>query len=546
MIALTKERKKIMKEFPNLVDYESKQVFRHFYDSEAMPEASSVVEDLVVEKAWHGFGVKKTAVKRSFQRSSPKAWEERRKVRVGIPKVLNIWSLAPFFRTYLEALGIQKQNVVFSDNTSEEMWLEGGKYGSIDPCYPSKVAQAHIHNLLFRHHNEEGDLEKGRARVENGSEKPDPNAKKVAKKLNYIFFPCITHVPPGLNKVMDTASCPIVAGAPEVMKAAFTKETDFFATRGIKYLDPALTFTEPTMLKRQLFSAFGAALGVTEDESDFACAEGWKAHHLLDKDLQEKGRAILETVEEENRVAVLMIGRPYHTDPGLNHGILEEFQVLGYPILSMRSIPKDPAWLKRFFEADLASGKIEGPLEVQDVWPENYSANSVQKVWAAKFAARHPNVVVLDLSSFKCGHDAPTYGLVDSIISASATPYSALHDIDANKPGGSIKIRVKTYAHSLKLHEERLEDIAVKTDELKFKMEEKRLSLLQMKERQLADRKSSDPNLAQMIAEAKAKMEEYGRKLAARRQPVDPVAQAQEAGLVRVGIKRADGAMARV
>ena len=39
---------------------------------------------------------------------------------------------------------------------------------------------------------------------------------------------------------MDNASCPIVAGAPDVMKAAFTKEVDFFATRGIEYLDPAL------------------------------------------------------------------------------------------------------------------------------------------------------------------------------------------------------------------------------------------------------------------------------------------------------------------
>ena len=79
---------------------------------------------------------------------------------------------------------------MFSDDTSEEMWLEGGKYGSIDPCYPSKVAQAHIHNLLFHHHEEE----------------------EGGKKLKYIFFPCITHVPPGLNKLMDTASCPIVAG----------------------------------------------------------------------------------------------------------------------------------------------------------------------------------------------------------------------------------------------------------------------------------------------------------------------------------------------
>ena len=92
------------------------------------------------------------------------------------------------------------------------------------------------------------------------------------------------------------------------------------------------------------------------------------------------------------------------------------------------------------------------------MWPENYSTNCVQKVWAAKFAARHPNVVVLDLSSFKCGHDAPTYGLIDSIIASAGTPYSALHDIDANKPGGSIKIRVKTYAHTLMLLEEKLED----------------------------------------------------------------------------------------
>jgi predicted nucleotide-binding protein (sugar kinase/HSP70/actin superfamily) len=35
-----------------------------------------------------------------------------------------------------------------------------------------------------------------------------------------------------------------------------------------------------------------------------------------------------------------MLGRPYHNDPGLNHSVLEEFQALGYPILSMRSLPR--------------------------------------------------------------------------------------------------------------------------------------------------------------------------------------------------------------
>ena len=112
-----------------------------------------------------------------------------------------------------------------------------------------------------------------------------------------------------------------------------------------------------------------------------------------------------------------MLGRPYHNDPGLNHSVLEEFQALGYPILSMRSLPRDKAeMLDTLFAEDIAKGVIENGLDVTDVWPENYSTNSVQKVWAAKYAARHPNVACLDLSSFKCGHDAPTYGLIDSII----------------------------------------------------------------------------------------------------------------------------------
>src|SRR5204863_4455681 len=206
----------------------------------------------------------------------------------------------------------------------------------------------------------------------------------------------------------------------------------------------------------------------------------------FDLDLQEKGRAILETVEAEDRIAILVINRPYHADPGLNHGIPDEFQVLGYPILSIRSIPKDREYLDRYYKEELEKGIIKTPLELNHVWPENYSANSAQKVWAAVFAAHHPNVVVLDLSSFKCGHDAPTYGLIDSIIEKSKTPYAALHDIDANKPGGSIKIRVKTYAHALKLHEERLQDTGKRKAELRHTIDRKRMELLELRHTQIS------------------------------------------------------------
>ncbi|OIJ08849.1 CoA activase [Anaerobacillus arseniciselenatis] len=453
LIALTKERNQLKKHYPNLVDYEAKKMFKHFYDQQPLPSETTVIEDIKVKPSMFGLGTKKVSYERTFERSSEEAIEHRKKLRIGIPKVLNIWSTAPFWRTYFETLGIPEKQIVFSDNTSEEMWQAGGKYGSIDPCYPSKVAQGHVHNLLFKHHKED-------------------------KPLDAIFFPCITHINTSVKNVIDSASCPIVAGAPNVIKAAFTKETDFFAERNIQYFDPAVSFTEPNLMKKQMFEAFQSFLQITEDESDFAVEEAWKAIRKFDAEMEEKGKEILEQVEAENRVAILMIGRPYHSDPGLNHGVLDEFQVLGYPILSMRSIPKDEAWLKRFFKDDLESGKVDYSLDVTDVWPENFSSNSVQKVWAAKFAARHPNVAVLDLSSFKCGHDAPTYGLIDSIISTAGTPYSALHDIDANKPSGSIKIRVKTYAHSLSLNEERLQDLARKKEELEQLIEKKRQSLI--------------------------------------------------------------------
>ena len=430
---LEAQRRDLIRKFPNLVNYEARQAFRHIRDSEPMPAHGAPVDDIEQRRRWFGLKQGMRRVTRPFQRSGDEAAARRRTLRVAMPKALNIWSTAPFFRGYFEALGLSRSNIVFSDDTSEALFAEGGKYGSIDPCFPSKVVQAHIHNLLFYKHTEK-------------------------RPIHFLYFPSITHIPTFVEKTMDNTSCPIVAGTPNVIKAAFTKEVDFFAQRNIDYVDDAVTMNEPELLKQQLFNCWHERLGITRDESDFAVDQAWKALDAFTRDLEEKGRLIIEQIEREGRMGILMLGRPYHSDPGINHEITEEFQALGYPILSIRSIPKDRDWLARYFRADLEQGTITTPLEVNDVWPENYSANSVQKVWAAKFAARHPNIAVLDLSSFKCGHDAPTYGLIDSIIGTAGVAYSAMHDIDANKPTGSIKIRVKTYAHSLNLREENLQD----------------------------------------------------------------------------------------
>jgi len=492
MEEIVKERRKIMK----------LKVFKRVGGVQPMPEAGTPVEDVKVERKFFG-AIERTKYQRAFERSSEEAAEKRAKWRVGIPRVLNMYSTAPFFRTYLEVLGVRPKNIVFSDPSSEEMFAEGGKYGSVDPCYPSKVAQAHFHQLFFHKH--------------------------VKTPLDVIFFPILTHVPSFVTDAIDYTSCPIVAGTPDVMKAAFTKEQDYFATRGITYMAPAFSFTEPTLLRRAMFEAFRDELGITEDESDFAVTEGLGALERFDEELQAKGKAILDQVEYDNKIAILVVGRPYHLDPGLHHNIPDEFQVLGYPILSIRSIPKDEEWLRRFYKEG------EDVLSIGDVWPENYSANSAQKVWAVKFAARHPNVAILDLSSFKCGHDAPTYGIIDSIVSSSGLPSVSLHDIDANKPGGSIKIRVKTYAHSLKLRQEHLEDVASRRDQLERRIDEKRLELLQMKQAQLAQHRRADLQLERQINEPEAV-----------ENPEEGLSEAVSKSLIRLGRKNKDGNIVRV
>ncbi|MAQ15565.1 MAG: CoA activase [Sandaracinus sp.] len=512
MLEVVKERKRLMKEFPNLVDYEGKRAFMSQPGVRKLPAAGTPVQDRVPKKTFWG-QLKYETVTRGFERSSAEAQKKRDGIRIAMPRVLNMYSTGPFWKTYFEVVGVKKSNVIFSSPSSEELFQAGGKYGSVDPCYPAKVVQAHVHEMLFDTHPK--------------------------KPIDFIFFPILTHVPGFVEEAQDKASCPIVAGTPDVIKAAFTKEKDFFADRGIEYLAPAMSFEEPTRIKDIMFRTFSEKLGMTRDESDFACDEAFAALDRFDKDVQHKGKAILEEVEAEDQVAILVIGRPYHLDPGLHHGIPDEFQVLGFPILSMRSIPKDKEWLAKYFEGETKSApagatsvaiSTDNPLSISDVWPENYSANSAMKVWGAKFAARHPNVVLLDLSSFKCGHDAPTYGIIDRIVERSAVPHSTLHDLDANKPGGSIKIRVKTYAHSLKLHTERLEDVSRKKSELARRIDEKRLMLLELKQKQLGERRQSDQRVDAQILELREKLAAYVPEPKAPEQP--------SSGLIQIGIKK--------
>jgi predicted nucleotide-binding protein (sugar kinase/HSP70/actin superfamily) len=138
----------------------------------------------------------------------------------------------------------------------------------------------------------------------------------------------------------------------------------------------------------------------------------------------------------------------------VNHEILEEFQKLGYPVFAQDALPIDDDIIWRLFGEEVRAGEIPHPMAVTDVWKNSYSENTTRKIWAAKYVARHPNLVALELSSFKCGHDAPIYTVVEEIVEHSGSPYFCFKDIDENKPTGSIKIRTETIGYFLKRYRE--------------------------------------------------------------------------------------------
>ncbi|HXW91827.1 MAG TPA: BadF/BadG/BcrA/BcrD ATPase family protein [Terriglobales bacterium] len=395
----------IKEQHPNFVDMASKEVFR--------PVNPKKIADPIPTRAWTKSAKERIAL-----------IEGRKTLRVGIPRVLNIYTYAPLFNAYLESLGVEPENIIYSDYTSPELYRAGANRGAIDPCFPAKIGISHVYNLIQEKHRK--------------------------KPLNVVFFPMYDVLHSPLVNLVGTNACPTVTATPETVKAAFTKENDVFAEHNVRYLDPILNFADRKLFAYQMLQAWQPVLGLSEEENDQAVELGFQALKDYETRIRKRARQVLDQLEQEDRIGIVMLGRPYHHDPGLNHEILEEFQKLGYPIFSQNTLPLDEDLLERLFGEEVRAGVISSPLDITDAWKNSYSCSTNHKIWAAKFTARHPNLVALEISSFKCGHDAPIYGVVEGIIEQSGTPYFCFKDLDENKPTGSIRIRVETIDYFLR------------------------------------------------------------------------------------------------
>jgi predicted nucleotide-binding protein (sugar kinase/HSP70/actin superfamily) len=362
-------------------------------------------------------------------RRRAKQRKHRPALRIGIPKVLNLYAYGPLFSAYFASLGLPAENIVFSDTTTQEQYRSTLGLAAVDPCFPSKVCISHVRNLL---------------------------EKSSRRKLDLIFFPMIDTLTTALEDCRGSNACPAGAATPEAVQSAFSLSRNLFEEHNLTYVHPLVNLADRDLFALQMFECWKDMLGLDWQENARAIDAAYAAQQRYESGLREQSRQLLDKLESEHQIGLVMLGRPYHHDPGLNQGILDSLQQLGYPIFSQTYLPLDADLLERLFGAEVSLGQVASPLSVNDVWKISTSAGTNHKLWAAKFAARHPNLIPVELSNFKCGHDAFISRVIEQITECAGKPHFCFRDIDENKPAAALRIRIETIDYFLKQYRKQL------------------------------------------------------------------------------------------
>ncbi len=328
--------------------------------------------------------------KRTFS-YKPLKKEEAIRGTVGLPRVLNMYENYPFWHTFFTELGFR---VELSKKSSRETYEKGiASIPSETACYPAKMSHGHILNL-------------------------------IEKDVDFIFYPSVFYERQESNSTDNHLNCPVVAGYPEVIKNNIheIKETN------INFKNPFISLDNKKSLKRELYESL-KEFDVNKFEVSRAVENAWEELLNYKEDLREKGRETVEYLRENNLQGIVLAGRPYHTDPAINHGIPELITSLGLAVLTEDSVDH------------LAD--IEGPLRVLDQW--TYHSRLYR---AAEYVATNDNLNLIQLVSFGCGLDAVTTDQVDEILEKHDKLYTQLK-IDEISNLGAATIRLRSLVSAL-------------------------------------------------------------------------------------------------
>ncbi len=308
---------------------------------------------------------------------------------IGIPRVLNMFEEYPFWHTLFTQCGIK--TVLSSSSVIDGYEHCARMVMSDNICFPAKLVHSHIENL-------------------------------VEKKVDRIFLPFVIHEKNTNDQ--NSYNCPVVTGYSAVVKSVQN------ATVPID--SPAISFKSRKLLLKQCVE-YLSTFGVKESmvKSAFAKAEN-ELECYMDT-IVEYNKKILHNAKEDKRLMVLLAGRPYHTDPLIQHDVSEMIADLGIDVIT----------------DDIVRRQDDKSLDGVNLVAQWAYPNRILK--AAGWCASQGNEVqFVQMTSFGCGPDAFLTDEVRDLLFRYGKSLTLLK-LDDISNVGSMKLRVRSLVESLKL-----------------------------------------------------------------------------------------------
>jgi predicted CoA-substrate-specific enzyme activase len=311
----------------------------------------------------------------------------------GVPRALNLYENFPFWCALLTHCGFR---VVLSSPSTAKLFEKGaGTVMSDNICFPGKLAHGHILDL-------------------------------IEKRVDRIFYPIVVFESREDPDALNSFNCPVVTGYPDVVRSAIDPEGRF----GIPMDSPVVSFKDTALLKKQLH-LFLKGFGIGTKRVAEAVERGLEAQRDVRRALQQRAAVLMERAREERRFAIVVAGRPYHSDPLINHGLPELLAGLGVDVIPENAVP-------------LAADGSLGESAVLTQWAYTNRILSV-----ARAVAHTPHLEMLQITSFGCGLDAISADEVKEIIRGEGKIYSLIK-MDEITNLGAVRVRLRSMLEAIR------------------------------------------------------------------------------------------------
>lgn len=315
------------------------------------------------------------------------------KLKIGIPRSLGMFELYPFWHALFKECGF---TTVISGPSTNQQYEQGlHTVMSENICFPAKLMHGHVFDLAKR-------------------------------GVDRIFYPFIVMEQKADSKVRNSYNCPIVAGYSDVMKNAIDTQERF----NIPFDAPVFSFNNEEFLRTSC-AEYLKSLGVDRITTARAIDAALKAQQDFLFEQHRRAREIVREARKNNRMVVVLAGRPYHSDPLIQHKISDVLADMGIDVVTE-------------FVADETDTAVYDELVAVTQWTY---PNRVFK--AAHYVANSPdNVHFMMITSFGCGPDAFIIDETHDILDRKGKSFTLLKVDDVNNIG-SLRLRVRSMVESL-------------------------------------------------------------------------------------------------